>query len=620
MSTFQRNHIEDEVIRTLVEGENVRDYRIVSPQSVLFPYRDTLIAIDEIPGFARWLWPCRTVMGNRATFAKLTYFEEGRPWWEWHQVALDRLRTPLSIAFAAVVTGNHFVLDRGSKVFKQSAPVIKLKEDLTIDDHLAVLGILNSSTACFWIKQVFHDRGNGGYGGGIASEDWERFYDIDCTKLHTFPLTKGSPPMDLVRDLDAMAMDLAVHQPLAVCANAVPARARLDLARVEGERIFREMVAVQEELDWHCLYLYGLSDDSITVPVGETVPPLNLGERAFEIVLARQVDSGGVETAWFNRHGSKPITELPNGWPEWYRDLVLRRIELIERDRDVALVECPENKRRWSRDSWEKLESEALEIWLLDQLEDRRLWFEGADDSQRAACRSVAQLADKVVATNPDFLDVARVWKGVVEVDPAAIVAELVAEEHVPAQAASRYKSKGFEKRRQWERTWELQRIEDRGEDLPDGLGRIPVPPKFGPVDFATVSYYKQRGKLDLPKERFTSVAGAEGDVDSTMVLAWAGFDHAQLAQAIGTLLMERQQNDGWDADRSWPLVVAMAELLPWLAQWHADVDSRLGDSPAGLYRAFTEQQALAGGRSLADAPDWRPAAPTRGRKKKENA
>jgi hypothetical protein len=101
------------------------------------------------------------------------------------------------------------------------------------------------------------------------------------------------------------------------------------------------------------------------------------------------------------------------------------------------------------------------------------------------------------------------------------------------------------------------------------------------------------------------------------MVLAWAGFDHAQMAQAIGTLLMDRQQNDGWDADRSWPLVVAMAELLPWLAQWHADVDPRLGDSPAGLYRAFTEQQALAGERTLADAPDWQPVAATRGRKRK---
>ena len=63
--------------------------------------------------------------------------------------------------------------------------------------------------------------------------------------------------------------------------------------------------------------------------------------------------------------------------------------------------------------------------------------------------------------------------------------------------------------------------MEDRGEPLPDGLARIPVPPKYGPTDFAAASYWKQRGKLDVPKERFTSVAGAEGDVDSTW--CWLG-------------------------------------------------------------------------------------------------
>ena len=36
------------------------------------------------------------------------------------------IRDAASIAFAFVATHNHFVLDRGGKVFKQSAPVIKL--------------------------------------------------------------------------------------------------------------------------------------------------------------------------------------------------------------------------------------------------------------------------------------------------------------------------------------------------------------------------------------------------------------------------------------------------------------------------------------------------------------
>jgi hypothetical protein len=121
-----------------------------------------------------------------------------------------------------------------------------------------------------------------------------------------------------------------------------------------------------------------------------------------------------------------------------------------------------------------------------------------------------------------------------------------VADEHVPAQAGARYKAKGFDKRRQWERTWDLQRLEDRGEELPDGWRGSRCHPSTGRADFAKTSYWQQRGKLDVPKERFTSVAGAERDTDRPpMVLAWAGFDHAELAQALATLATERSQTRG---------------------------------------------------------------------------
>ena len=58
------------------------------------------------------------------------------------------------------------MLDRGGKVFKQSAPVIKLPEGASEDDHLRLLGVLNSSMACFWLKQNSHNKGDGGIGGG----------------------------------------------------------------------------------------------------------------------------------------------------------------------------------------------------------------------------------------------------------------------------------------------------------------------------------------------------------------------------------------------------------------------------------------------------------------------
>ena len=101
-----------------------------------------------------------------------TLAEMTRPWYEHLEHYRDKLRTPLSIAFAFVATHNHFVLDRGGKVFNRSAPVIKLPPDATERDHFGLLGLLNSSTACFWMKQVFHDKGVGGIGGGIGDENW----------------------------------------------------------------------------------------------------------------------------------------------------------------------------------------------------------------------------------------------------------------------------------------------------------------------------------------------------------------------------------------------------------------------------------------------------------------
>ena len=80
------------------------------------------------------------------------------------------LRTPLSITFAFVATHNHFVLDRGGKVFKQSAPVIKLPEEATEEDHLRLLGVLNSSTACFWLKQVSHNKGSTAESGAASGD------------------------------------------------------------------------------------------------------------------------------------------------------------------------------------------------------------------------------------------------------------------------------------------------------------------------------------------------------------------------------------------------------------------------------------------------------------------
>ena len=111
-------------VRPLVEGEVVRDWALSWQTEALFPYSNDIVLCEE-QEVARLLWPVRTTLAARRDFTKKTYAECGRPYWEYHQIPVDRNRVPLSITFAFVATHNHFVLDRGGKIFNRTAPVIQ---------------------------------------------------------------------------------------------------------------------------------------------------------------------------------------------------------------------------------------------------------------------------------------------------------------------------------------------------------------------------------------------------------------------------------------------------------------------------------------------------------------
>ncbi|MEK8109790.1 hypothetical protein NKG94_45730 [Micromonospora sp. M12] len=155
------------------------------------------------------------------------------------------------------------------------------------------------------------------------------------------------------------------------------------------------MIALQEELDWEVYRLYGLIDEDLTCA---NPPELTSGERAFEIVLC----SSEAQTAWFERHESKPIDRPLPHWPAEYRSLVERRIATIASNRHIGLIERPECKRRWSqkrdkeRWGWAEQEKAALRDWLLDRLEAPEIWV------GQPAPLSVAQLADRV-GSGQDF-------------------------------------------------------------------------------------------------------------------------------------------------------------------------------------------------------------------------
>ncbi|MGZ0143365.1 BREX-2 system adenine-specific DNA-methyltransferase PglX [Rhodococcus qingshengii] len=594
-------------VRPMVLGDQLRDWSESLETVAVFPYSEAFEPLDvsEIPSLLHFFWPYKTSISQNKMFGNQTKVESGLRWTEYGRLTVSKLRVPLSITFAFVATHNHFVLDRGGKVFKQSAPVIKLPEGATEDDHLRLLGTLNSSTACFWLKQNSHNKGNGGIGGGIGDESWEPRYEFTGTTLQDFPLP-ATDALHRSRHLDTLAQQIAALEPSAAIMADGATNHVVTSSRTEHAHIRASMLAEQEELDWEVYRNYGLIDDELFLPAGQA-PGITLGERAFEIALARKMAADETESAWFSRHGSTPVTEIPAHLPAEYRELVEKRLAAIESNPFIRLLERPEYKRRWADQTWNVKLQQALKDWILDKLEEPSLWFTAQGAPQ---CLSVAELAGHV-EKNAEFIEALDLWAGKKDTPVTETLVKLLSDESVPYLAALRYKDSGLRKRAEWERVWALQREEDAGLSKATD---IPVPPKYTGADFVKQSYWSHRGKLDVPKERFISYPGTGRATDLTPLLGWAGWNHAQQGIALATIYAYRE-SEGTALTELVPVVAGIAEVLPWVKQWHNGVDPTFGIDLAEYLTGQLHEKASAVGVPVGDLSAWRPAKTTRARK-----
>lgn len=617
----------DEYRSPLVEGNQIRDWGLSWRTEVLFPYNSKIELVQE-EVIENWLWTLRTTLYNRPDFSRKTYQESGRTYWEYHQIPVERNTIPLSITFAFVASHNHFVIDRGGKVFKQSAPVIKLSAEATEEDYLALLSVLNSSTACFWMKQVSQIKTQT---TGMDSNAWQLRREFDGTKLYQFPLT-SKKSLELSKTLDGLAQNLIKFAPKNSLNSAVLSNLNhaLNSAKENWQSTLEQMIAWQEELDWQFYRLYGIIQDDLTY--NQAPPPIKLGERAFEIIMARKIAAGKLDSSWFERHGSQPITELPQHWSKDYQGLVKKRLQLIENNKNIRLIEKPENKRRWTVEPWDSQLETACQDWLLDRLEtyfdfDGRMNAAGTPTAQiDISLTSVAKLTD-VARRDSEFMQVGELYRQDPAFDVQKLVSDLVEAESVPFLPALRYKPSGLRKRVEWEKTWELQRREDDidkrtqlDQDDPNYLdllqaeqlkqqevGEIRVPPKYKSSDFLKTHYWKLRGKLDVPKERWVSFPYCEG-ADTTLVIAWAGYDHLQLAQGISAYFVDVQERLGGSEDpRLEPLLACLIELLPWLKQWHNDIDPTFNLAMGDYFESFIQEEARKLEKTLAEIRSWQP-------------
>jgi hypothetical protein len=449
------------------------------------------------------------------------------------------------------------------------------------------------------MKQVFHCKGTQGINEGTKAELWEQFFEFDGTKIRLFPIAASSPEVvPYARALDQLAQTRTQRSAAAVVGGSAWDAARglrsaLDKRREADTADLLHMVGLQEELDWLCYRLYCIDAEVPVVPPEkvEGVPPvwlpwvLEFAGRDAEVraALARGDDPGEIPTAWFDRHRWEPLSELPPEAPKAYRELVAKRRARIREVPELGLIECAAYKRRWYRPDYEKEESEALAAWLADRIE--------AVTRDRTGPATVEQIT-AALQDDPRVLAVAEVLTGRRDFHLGNIVAERVAADAVPNHPAHRYKPSGLAKRTEWEKTWEDQRREDAGEKVTPA-----VPPPYAQADFLKTEYWRLRGKLDVPKERFIAFTEVPGRQNSATLYGWAGWTPLQRVRAL--LAIDADLDDAH---------VPLADRIGVLdSAWRLLPDAAREDATAAA-RLKAELQALVGpnGPSREQIEDWK--------------
>ena len=636
VSVLQRHGISN--IKSFGNGEELRDWDHTSQLGAIFPYDENVKTkpIKTLHNAYHFLWPQKTILEDRKVFGGMSYRQSGKPWYEYGQIPVERYKIKRGLVFAEIASHNHFIFDSGEKLFNRTAPVIKLPESVEDKEYLKLLSYLNSSTSCFYMKQFSHQKQLTG-GDGIRIEFVSKVpYQFAGVGLKKLPVIKSLNAGFFAETMFAYGarMDELSRRYAAITLREVIARSlksdtSLDSVRssVQSQKnsLRSQMILIQEEIDWSCYWAFGLCDKSLLSDIEPWLHvDLKAGQRPFEI------------HSQLNQDGFEVPKDVPSHWPEDMQAKWRQRIDAIKSNKEIRVIESPHYKRRWiGRQGLFNKAARADEVksackeWMLDRLENQYL----KHDDQLVTC---AGLADRV-RNDADFNKVATHYTGNDLFDIQRLVTDLIAGETIPQMAPARYKPSGVTKFRAWQETWDKQRAEDAIDartELPEDhsdylskeaadhlkkqqIGDIPVPPKYAQKDFTKASYWPLRGKLDVPKERFFSLPGCEKSGDTTPVIGWAGMNHLQRAKAIIAWYMDRKDVDGFGKEQLMPMLVALDELIPWLKQWHNEIDPEYSQKLGDAYEVFLLGEIQELEISREDLLSWTPPAATarRGRR-----
>jgi hypothetical protein len=300
--------------------------------------------------------------------------------------------------------------------------------------------------------------------------------------------------------------------------------------------------------------------------------------------------AGEATNYWFEAMAVSPSLKIPKHYSVSTQARIGRRISLIEADSTLSMLEAPEYKRKWEPSTWEHDVQAALFSWIAGRVE--------IVVSQRGKVLSLSHLI-AAVQDDTHLLAAASLYQERPDVDLNVLLTDIVSVESTPNHRFHIYTKSGLIKRTAWEETWNLQRREDAGE----AIDSIPVPPEYSQgsrgksTDFLKPDYWRLRGKLDVPKERFIAFTEIPGRSGAETLYGWAGWTALERLKAILAADEDLEDASVPLADRV-GLLDSAWRLLPDVARDDAAVATRLK----------AELQALVGpeGPSRELVEDWK--------------
>jgi hypothetical protein len=394
-------------IARFAEGDRFRNWSHTETHC-LCPYtqQGELIPAREAGAIRRYLKPWESFLRRRLSYGE-TQDERGRSWWEYSLVFSERLAGGRAVSLCEIATHLHAEVVRKPFIANRANPIFVLAGTPTEQDYDLVAGLLNSSAALFWLKQVCYNKG--------AGEDEERDrFEYAGGKVEKLPVSAEIGDALLGRGLGVIARRLrelsaacrrrgtelagltlrklfekegeAYQQwrselvgyspppPVAGKPFATAHELRANFRAVVGrrEQLRRELIARQEEMDWLVYAAFGLVDDPGTPPADADLA-LGREERPFCLWVAAD---GVLDRA---------AALIPRAWSAARQALWRKRLEILHTNEMVRRIEQPVYKRRWDEQwkcgsAWQcgppAYDAEFLEAFAWWLAEKAEWWLE----------------------------------------------------------------------------------------------------------------------------------------------------------------------------------------------------------------------------------------------------